>query len=251
MRFLVSLTNPWRPTSYKRWTAISGATCLLMLVVGGSLQLGNVTVPPVSTAPRQITIGLLGFGLLLVSFIAVEHAGSGTTPKSGPLGSPEFWLKVFDVMPPAFIKEYPAPGNLTDNLPFRVIQGVQPRELSDATEFEMLINSDHRLGDSLAGTLGASAFLEFSDHHPTRHPQMILTFKYRVEHEGKTYIAGWYLPVALGAMTYTSEFLEVQKRGEQVVFPIPPAVVDHDSPFVIQVGKAVRRPDLYGRNVIT
>jgi hypothetical protein len=248
MRVLVSLTSPWQPEStYRRWTLISGATCLLMLVVGGSLQLGNVTVPPVSTAPRQITVGLLGFFLLLISVLRVENAGHARGAAHGPLGDPEFWKKVFDVMPPAFLKEYPNEGNLADNEPFRVIQGVQPRELDDSSEFHMLINADHRQGDKIAGTNGASAFLEFSDHHPTRHPQLIMTFKYRVEHEGKTYIAGWYLPVALGAAIPTTEKIEVAKRGEQVVFQVPPAVADYDGAFVMNVGKAVRRPDLYGR----
>ena len=98
----------------------SGLTCLAMLIVGGSLQLGNITVPPVATPPRQIAVGLVGFALLVASFVSVENASFNL--RAGVLTDPDFWVKVYNIMPPAFIEEYPNPGNLIDNLPFRIMQ---------------------------------------------------------------------------------------------------------------------------------
>jgi hypothetical protein len=217
-----------------------------MLVVGGSLQLGNITIPPVATAPRQIVVGLLGALLLVSSFVSIESAGQSVG--AGVLGDPDFWVKVFDIMPPSFIKEYPNPGNLVDNQPFRTMHGIQPRELIDSTEFHALINSDHKQGDIIAATEGMSVFLEFSDHTPTKHPQLILTFKHRIEHKGRTYIAGWMVPIENPPQNIEGkDMLELKKRGEQVLFPVPARSGAAGSPFLVHIGKAVRRPDLYGR----
>jgi len=249
MRFYLSFASPANVFSSKRrWAALSGLTCLAMLIVGGSLQLGNITVPPVATPPRQIAVGLVGFALLVASFVSVEHAGPNL--RAGVLTDPDFWVKVYNIMPPAFIKEYPNPGNLIDNLPFRIMQGIQPRELEDQTEFHALINSDHKQGDVKAAREGMSVFLEFSDHTPTKRPQLMLTFKHRIEHKDRTYIAGWMVPVeTLPTGIETKEMLELRKRGEQVLFPVPANAGSADSAFVVDVGKAVRRPDLYPRDV--
>lgn len=249
MHYYLSLSSPAGVfSSHRRWAAISGLTCLGMLILGGSLQLGNITVPPVATAPRQITVGLVGAVLLAASFVSIENAGPSR--RSGVLSDPDFWIKVFDIMPPSFIKEYPNPGNLTDNQPFRTFHGIQPRELVDHTEFHALINSDHKQGDVIAVTEGMSVFLEFSDHTPTKHPQLILTFKHRIEHKDHTYIAGWMLPIDNPPLNIEGkDILELKKRGEQILFGVPASAGSADSPFVVNVGKAVRRPDLYRRYI--
>jgi hypothetical protein len=249
VRYYLSFISPAHVfSSTRRWAALSGLTCLGMLIVGGSLQLGNITVPPLATAPRQISVGLVGAVLLVSSFVSIESAGSSL--KSGVLADPGFWLKVFDIMPPAFIKEYPNPGNLTDNQSFRTMHGIQPRELVDTTEFHALVNSDHKQGDLKAATEGMSVYLEFSDHTPTKRPQLILTFKHRIEHKDHTYIAGWMVPIENPPPSIEGkEILELKKRGEQVLFPVPARAGSADSPFLVDVGKAVRRPDLYGRDI--
>jgi hypothetical protein len=81
-----------------------------MLVVGGSLQLGNITIPPIASSSRQIAIGLIGAVLIFSSFLVVESAGP--IPRAGILADPDYWLKVFNAMPPAFIKEYSADAHL-------------------------------------------------------------------------------------------------------------------------------------------
>jgi hypothetical protein len=249
MRYYLSFASPARVfSSHRRWAAISGLTCLGMLILGGSLQLGNITIPPVATAARQISVGLVGAMLLVASFVSIENAGPNRG--SGVLADPDFWIKVFDIMPPSFIKEYPNPDNLADNQPFRTFHGIQPRELVDHTEFHALINSDHKQGDLIAATEGMSAFLEFSDHTPTKHPQLILTLKHRIEYKGRTYIAGWMLPIENPPLNIeTKAILELKKRGEQILFRVPASAGSADSPFVVNVGKAVRRPDLYGRYI--
>jgi hypothetical protein len=249
MRYYLSIASPANVfSSNRRWAALSGLTCLGMLIVGGSLQLGNITIPPVATAPRQIAVGLVGAVLLVSSFVMIENAGPGL--RAGVLTDPDFWMKVYDIMPPSFIKEYPNPGNMIDNQPFRTMHGIQPRELVDHTEFHALINSDHKQGDVKAATGGVSVFLEFSDHTPTKRPQLILTFKHRIEHNDHIYIAGWMLPIEnVPQGIEGKEMLELKGRGEQVLFPVPASAGSADSPFLVDVGKAVRRPDLYPRDI--
>lgn len=250
MRVYVSIASPRRvASSSRRWAAISGATCLAMLIVGGSLQLGNITIPPVATAPRQLAVGLVGAVLIAASFLVVESAGAAPTKAAGILADPDFWFKVFNAMPPAFIKEYPADAHVTDNQPFRTLQGDKPREPMDTTELHTLINSDHRQGDSIAAATGASVLLEFSDHFPTRYPQLILTFKTRIEHDERTFVVGWCVPIESSDAVANREILEVKKRGEQVLFQVPASDLRGDNPFLINVGKAVRRPDLYRHGV--
>ena len=216
---------------------------MAMLVVGGSLQLGNITIPPIASTSRQIAVGLIGAVLIFSSFLVVESAGP--IPRAGILADPDFWLKVFNAMPPAFIKEYPTDAHLVDNQALRTLQGDKPREPIETTDIHVLIDADHRQGDLIAATTGASVLLEFSDHFPTRYPQLILTFKTRIEHGGRIFVVGWYVPIESSSAVADREVLEVKKRGEQVLFQIPASAPKEENPFLINIGKAVRRPDLY------
>ena len=135
-------------------------------------------------------VGLLGAVLIFSSFVMIE--GAGPPPqRAGILADPDFWSKVFDAMPPAFIKEYPSDGHLADNEAFRTFQGQKSDEPADTTELDTLINADHRQGDSIAAKTGASAQLELSDRFSTRYPQLILTFKTRVKLGERIFIVGW------------------------------------------------------------
>jgi hypothetical protein len=226
-------------SSPRKWAAIPGITCLAAVIVGGSLQIGDVTLPPIASPPRQIAVGLLGAVLILSSFLIVEHASPSRKP--GLLDDPDLWLKIFDAMPPAFIKQYPEDAHLTDNQPLRTLQGEKPREVDDSQELHVLIKADHSRGDRTAFTNGASVQLEFSERGPTRYAQLILTFKRRIEHDGRTFIAGWCVPIDNPGVLRNSEPVEFRNRGEQVMFPLPAKPRTGESPFLVDVGRAVRR----------
>jgi hypothetical protein len=119
MRVCLSFVSPKQvASSPRRWLAISGATFLAAVIIGGSLQLGDITLPPIASTSRQVVVGLLGAVLIFASFVMIE--GAGPPPqRAGILADPDFWSKVFDAMPPAFIKEYPSDGHLADNEAFR------------------------------------------------------------------------------------------------------------------------------------
>jgi hypothetical protein len=82
--------------------------------------------------------------------------------------------------------------SLADNQALRILQGEKPPEWNDSSELHALITADHKHGDRAAYTNGASVQLELSDRVRTKHPQLILTFKRRIEHDGRTLIVGWY-----------------------------------------------------------
>jgi hypothetical protein len=243
MRLYISLIPPKHVVaSGRRWLAISGITCLIAVVIGGSLQLGDITLPPIASTSRQVALAIIGAVLFISSFVTVEHAGS--THAAGVLGDSDFWLKIFNAMPPAFIKEYPVDTHLIDNQALRIFQGDKTPVPSDATELHTLINADHRQGDSIAAETGGSVQLEFSDQCSTKHPQLILTFKRRVEHAKRTFIVGWYVPIerpiALG-----KEITEIKKRGEQVMFQISECASDGGDNFLINIGRSARRAELH------
>lgn len=244
MRFYVSLASLKQvASSSKRWLMIFGGACIVAVIIGGSLQLGSITLPPIVSPPRQIAIGVLGALLIFSSFVSVE--GIGRTSKAGVLAHPEFWLQVFEAMPPAFIKEHPIDAHVADNQALRTFQGHKARSPLDSTELHTLINADHRQGDSIAAATGSSVQLEFSDQFSTKYPQLILTFKTRVEFGDRTFIVGWYLPIEAAGPLSSREVAEVKKRGEQVLFQISASDPGKESPFLINIGKAVRRSSLH------
>ena len=217
----------------------------MAVIVGGSLQLGNITLPAIASPPRQIIIGVIGAVLILSSFVSVESAGR--LSKAGVLAQPEFWLQVFEAMPPAFIKEFPEDTHVADNQALRTFQGNKAGSPLDATEFLTLINSDHRKGDSIAATTGTSVQLEFSDQFSTRYPQLILTFKTRIEFGDRKFIVGWYVPIESAGALSGKEMAGVKKRGEQVLFQVSASDLDDTNPFLINIGKALGRSDLHTR----
>lgn len=222
----------------RKWAAMAGITFIAAVIIGGSLQLGDITLPTIASTPRQIAVGILGGILVLSSFVIVESARLG--PKPGSLGDPNLWLKVFDAMPPAFIKEYPVDAHLTDNQPLRIFQGEKPSDSDETSELQTLINADHRHGDRIAFTNGTSVQLELSDRVPTKYPQLILTFKRRIEHDGRSFIVGWYIPIDRPDGLFNSTNAEFRNRGEQILFRLPASSNVREDSFVVDVGKAVR-----------
>jgi hypothetical protein len=225
-------------SSWRKWLALGGIGCVVAAVVGGGLKLGEVEMPAITSGVRQGILG--GLGLLLV-IVSLTGATKRSSAHGGTLADCEFWTKVFEAMPPAFVKEYPVDTHLTDNHALRVVQGHKPKAPADTTELHMLINADHRSGDRIAAETGASVQLEYSDQFSTKYPQLILTFKTRVEHNQRTYIVGWYVPIEVPYALPESDTLDLTKRGEQVVFSMPSMAAPGENPFLVSIGKAVRR----------
>lgn len=237
----ISFLRPKRIVSTsRRWLAIAGVSCLAAATVGGTLQLGDVVLPPVTAPQSQIIIGVAGAILAASSVISIQRVSAVLS--AGLLSDPDFWLKVFNAMPPAFVKEYPSDAHIINNEACRAVQGEPPRHaIYPADAAYMIINADHRTGDFVAATAGASAQLELSEHVPTGYPQLILTTKTRIEHDGRVLIVGWYVPVdAASGVPPDGIDLEVRKCGEQILFPVPPNSRGDGNPFLISVGKAVR-----------
>jgi len=250
VRLYLSLASlRWIAASHRKWIAILGLSCLVAAIAGGTLQLGNVTLPRLASTPSQLAAGIAGFFLLAYSSLIIEKAQ--VPSKGNVLSDTKFWLKVFNAMPPAFIKEYPSDLHLINNEACRTLQGEPPREsLHPADVFQMMINADHRNGDRIAATSGASAQIELSEHIPTGHPELILTIKTRVEHDQRVFIVGWYVPIELSeAALVNKKLLEVRKRGEQILFQMAGSTTARESPFLINVGNAVGSPSFHSRGI--
>jgi hypothetical protein len=150
-----------------------------------------------------------------------------------------FWVKVFDSLPPAFIKEYPHDRHIVDNSALRVFQGEKPSEILE--DDQARITKDHEAGDTKTATKGASVQLELSDAFPGKHPRPILTFKKRVKHDGRTFIVGWYVPVELPSEpSLRKQELDLRECGGQVLFGRLQETTDDPHPFVIDVGQSIR-----------
>jgi hypothetical protein len=87
-----------------------------------------------------------------------------------------------------------------------------------------------------------------SDRFSTRYPQLILTFKTRVKLGERIFIVGWYIPLEGSGSAAGKEAAGLKKRGEQVLFQISETSADSGGPFLINIGKAIRRQDQQRRN---
>jgi hypothetical protein len=167
---------------------------MVAAIAGGTLQLGDATLPPIASLRSQLLIGIIGTVLVISSSILIRREAGSLDGQL--LGDPRFWLKVFNAMPAAFIKEYPNDTHVINNEACRALQGEPPRHAIHRTDTAyMVINADHRTGDFIAATSGASAQLELSEHVPTGYPQLILTTKTRVQYGERVFIVGWSVPI--------------------------------------------------------
>lgn len=216
---------------------LAGLVCIGVAIAGGGGAAGFES-PVLDSILERVLLGLFGLGLVAGSLALTWHAHDA--PRD-PLADPAFWARVFDAMPPAFVKEYPSDAHLTDNAAFEDFQ-VHQRDPSEEDELERLICEEHRAGDRKAAEAGASVQFELSDRSPHGGPQPILTFKRCVTYGGRKYIVGWYVSVTrpddvLGAT------VDLRERRGGVLFGYPAlAAPDSDEDvFTIDVGVGARR----------
>jgi hypothetical protein len=159
----------------------------------------------------------------------------------------EFWHAVFDAGPPAFIKvvEVDSEKRLTtesvhvaENLAFTEFQGGSVA--GDQTDEERrVIKSDHQRGDELALAHDFSRQIESSDTYGMSSSRQIITFKKKLEYGGKTYIAGWYMPVELPPDLPAGDEIQLRAIGRIPVFRAIPA--ESGERTRVLVGKSSRR----------
>lgn len=118
----------------------------------------------------------------------------------------EFLLRaIINGMPPVFIKEVTdesSSQHLLQSNALSQLQGLNdaiPVRLEAAIEDarRRAIKSDHRQGDEHAVSRGRSRQVEFLDALAGQPLRAVLTTKTRVDHNGRTFVVGWAIPVAL------------------------------------------------------
>jgi hypothetical protein len=149
-----------------------------------------------------------------------------------------FWRKVFDVLPPAFIKEFPDPENVSANASLEAFQGEIQSNVSDDAQ-RALIKGDHMRGDKRAATHGESLQLELCDASTIRTPKRILTYKKRVDYSGRIFIVGWCAPVEMPDANVDGDVIFVREFGGQPVFEVAPPV-DEEHTLNVGVGASVQ-----------
>jgi hypothetical protein len=236
-------------SAYRATAAGVGLLCMVAALVGGSLKAAGIEIGAVNSPLRQVLLGALGAVVTVASFISTDankridvaparplNELSGEELRAAVLADAVLMEKVLDSMPPMFLKRYPRDEHLYDNEPFRTFQGDKPEEIMAVQD---LITADHRRGDQIAGQSGASVQLETSDPFPSKKTQTILTFKRRLNHQGSTYIAGWYIPIDPRNLQFDGKVLEVQKLRETVVFRLVLSSKSDQDPYVIDVGMSL------------
>jgi hypothetical protein len=220
-----------------RWLSVlfvAGLACVGFAIVGGG-SVWEVEIPALGSTLERVMLAV--FGLLLVAgAVALAHHSEEATPDVR--ADAEFWRKVFDAMPPAFVKEFPQDAHLADNAAFAEFQ-VHKHDPSETDELGRLICEEHQAGDRRAAKQGVQ--FELSDRAPTGGPQPILTFKRRIEHDGRTFIVGWYVSIGRPDELPGETMLLRKRRGGVLLgYPVAAPPGD-DDPFTIDVGEAARR----------
>jgi hypothetical protein len=160
-------------------------------------------------------------------------------PPSAVLNDAAFWTLVFNVLPPAFIKEFPNPENIKANAPLEAFQGDSRPSNADDDERRALIKADHVSGDEGAANNGESLQVELCDVSAVRAPKTILTYKKRIEYAGRTFIIGWCAPVEVDGESSHEEVISVKELGMQPVFAlVPPTNEEHS--MSVRVGASTR-----------
>jgi hypothetical protein len=111
---------------------------------------------------------------------------------------PEFLLKVIiQGMPPAFVKQYGEGSHGEHILQSQALVAVQqdPAYAPISGLRRRKIVRDHRQGDKLAMGQGTCHQLELADTLLEDRERVILTTKAPIEHRGRRYVVGWYVPV--------------------------------------------------------
>jgi hypothetical protein len=153
---------------------------------------------------------------------------------------PVFLLKVFvDAMPPAFVKELdrdnPAPDLFWSNALIKS-QALTARVAQDETL--QRIQRDHLAGDRTADDNTESIQVELPNAVVHGKLRPIVTFKRVIEHDGKKYVVGWYVPVEREGVAANAEEICLRQEADQVLFRLAPAK-DGDG-IKVPIGEAIR-----------
>jgi hypothetical protein len=221
------------------WKFASGAPLAVTVSIGLALTIGSVAW--IIQGRRRITGYLPGTLQGKLPDFAYDN---------------EFLLRaIIRGMPPIFIKEVTDEGStqhllqsdalsqlqgLNDGIPVRI------EAVSDDVR-RRAIKSDHRQGDEHAIARGRSRQLEFLDALAGQPLRAVLTTKTRLDHDGRTFVVGWAIPVSLpdgsvgGTMSLSEDSGEVRHR----LLPVEP-----DTGVEIEVAPAVqtRLAELEGKS---
>ena len=152
-----------------------------------------------------------------------------------------FWHKVFDGMPPAFIKAVSEEGQIQHIAENEALNQFQGSVSADAAEGEetKTIRTDHRQGDEDALANGKSLYLESSDTYGINPARQIVTLKTAVKLHGREFVVGWFVPVELPETLGPDRTYSAKETGRQVTFGLVGAP-DHES-IRITIGDGARR----------
>lgn len=219
----LTLEEAWQSPTRKTVGGI-GLVLILAAIVGGGVKGAGVEIPALSSVARQALLGAAGAVLLAAAMLAPRV----NAPPTAVLNDAAFWKLVFNVLPPAFIKEFPDPENITANAPLEAFQGDSRPGNADDDKRRALIKADHVSGDKGAANSGESLQVELCDVSAVRTPKTILTYKKRVEYAGRTFIIGWCAPVEVDDEASHEEVISVKELGMQPVFAlVPPTNEEH------------------------
>lgn len=228
-----------------------------LLLVLASLVSRVGSLEFVTTGSQFLALGvglaLLAVGLVVPAVSArsmnrqLSNLGAGMQPSEAQ--DAEFLLKAFYLaMPPAFIKRVELDGptpRAVDILYSRELDRFQrSRQTTTVSEGTgpSLIQADHADGDARALQEQWSVQLELPDSYVRGRLFPILTYKTRFEHKGRTYIAGWYVPVELGPLDDDTTSVWLREEIGQILFRLATAKDGEGSQVVVgQALRALRR----------
>jgi hypothetical protein len=218
-------------------------TRILLLAKNPAIGIGAVMVILAFVESRGISFSPtthpsypLGiFGALVFTFGLIHSLREGPILETDPrfkdttFYDSSFWHKLFDAMPPAFVKEVggdngeedegglPTNKQIAENAALQRFQGpVMPGRPED--EDREIIVADHQRGDAEAVGTGQSRYLESSDTYGINPARQILTLKTPIEHGGKKYVVGWFVAVELPETLGADQTHWARETGGQVTF---------------------------------
>jgi hypothetical protein len=239
-------------TSFVAQVAKSPAAALLgvglvLVIVALVRDVGGVHLE--TTGSQYLTLGI-ALGLCAVGLVWPVVYGRKIQRRLESLADsqlpavardPAFLLKVLvDAMPPAFVKELnrskPAPDLVWTTALARA-QEASSRVSRDETLHR--IQLDHLAGDRTADDNGASIQIELPNALVHGKLRPIVTFKRLIEHNGKKYVVGWYVPVEREGLSPDDDHLVLHEEACQVLFRLAPAP-GKDGGITVPVGEAIR-----------
>jgi hypothetical protein len=151
-----------------------------------------------------------------------------------------FLMRVFQSMPPAFVKRQEGDDfeDVMFNRAFTRFQESSDTHPVETNERLNTIRVDHRRGDQIALNEGSSIQVEYPTSVVRGRLRTILTFKRSFEHNGRQYIAGWYVPIDATDLS-GSESVCLREEVDQVVFEVVETA--EGSGIHVQVGEAISR----------